>query len=110
MKKALIALSIATLAFAVSTLQAADPKELYTKNCQGCHGKEGKGDTKLGQKLEIRDYSDPKVQAKLKDDEMFKSIKEGLKKGDKTLMKEYGSKLSDEEIKGLVKVMREFKK
>ena len=110
MKRVYIAVIIAACCFGVSTLRAADVKETFTKNCAGCHGKEGKGDTKLGQKLEVRDYSDPKVQAKLDDKEMFKAIKEGLKKGDKTLMKPYAEKLSDEEITALVKLFRSFKK
>jgi cytochrome c553 len=111
MKRVYIAVIIAACGLGVSTLRAADAKENYAKiGCAGCHGKEGKGDTKLGQKLEVRDYSDPKVQAKLDDKEMFKAIKEGLKKGDKTLMKPYAEKLSDEEITALVKLIRSFKK
>ena len=96
------------LGFAAS-VNAADAKENYEKFCAGCHGKDGKGQTKLGQKFEVRDYTDPEVQKKLKDEVMFTSVKEGLKKGDKTLMKPF-DKLSDDEIKGLVKHMREFKK
>ena len=57
----------------------------------------------------MKDYSDPKVQAKIKDEEMFKAVKEGLKKSDgTTLMKPYGDKLSDDEIKELVKLVRSF--
>jgi cytochrome c553 len=111
MKKVLIAAIMMAVAMTVTTVRAADAKENYTKHgCAGCHGKEGKGDTKLGQKLECRDYSDPKVQATLKDAEMFKAVKEGLKKGDKTLMKPYSEKLTDDEIKALVAVMKAFKK
>jgi cytochrome c553 len=110
MKKLSIAIVVAALALVANSAQAATAKENFDKNCAGCHGKDGKGDTKLGQKLEVRDYTDPKVQATLKDPEMTKAIKEGLKKGDKTLMKPYAEKLSDDEIKALVKYMRDFKK
>lgn len=103
---ALLALALATTA----SLSAADAKTNYEKNCAGCHGKTGKGDTKLGQKFEARDYTDPKVQASLKDDNMFKVIKEGLKRGEKVIMKPYSDKFTDEEIKELVKYMRDFKK
>ena len=92
----------AVMAMGVSSPQAKEAKENFTALCKGCHGAEGKGDTKLGQKLGCKDYSDPKVQAAVKDDQMFKSVKEGLKKGDTEVMKPYSTKLTDEEIKALV--------
>ncbi len=114
MKKLCIAAIIVSVSLMATTVSAADAgadaKVNYEKNCAGCHGKDGKGDTKLGQKMEIRDYTDAKVQDKLKDEEMFKSIKEGLKKADKTLMKPYADKFSDAEIKGLVAFVRSLKK
>ena len=89
---------------------AGDAKENYEKACSKCHGPDGKGQTKMGQKLGIKDYTDATVQAGFTDDKAFKSIKEGLKdKEDKTLMKP-AEGLSDDEIKALVKHMREFKK
>lgn len=90
--------------------QAGDAKETWDKTCAKCHGKEGKGDTKMGQKLGIKDYTDAKVQEAMKDDAAFKSIKEGSKDKDgKTLMKP-AEGLSDDDIKGLVKLVRSFKK
>ena len=109
MKKLSIVIIAVAAMFAVAA-QAEDAKTTWNAKCAGCHGKEGKGDTKLGQKLEIRDYSDAKIQATLKDEEMFKAIKEGLKKGDKTLMKPYGDTLTDADIKGLVAYIRTLKK
>ncbi len=109
MKKLFVMIAVFAAAAAVS-VNAADAKENFAKSCAGCHGKEGKGDTKLGQKMEARDYSDAKVQASLKDEDMFKAIKDGYKKGDKTIMKPYGEKLSDDEIKALVAHFRSFKK
>lgn len=108
MKK--IILMTAILAVAATSAQAADAKETYAKTCAKCHGAEGKGDTKMGQKLGIKDYSDAKVQEEMKDDEAFKSIKEGLKDKDgKTLMKP-AEGLSDDEIKALVAYVRTLKK
>ena len=58
----------------------------------------------------MKDYTDAKVQADLKDDEAFKAIKDGLKdKEGKTLMKP-AEDLPDDDIKALVKYMRSFKK
>ena len=88
----------------------AEAKENWEKNCQKCHGPDGKGKTKMGKKLEIKDYSDAKIQDALKDEEMSKAIKEGVKEGDKTRMKAFGDTLSDDEIKALVKYVRGFKK
>jgi len=109
MKKILLVM-LAISATALLSAAAGDAKETYEKACAKCHGKEGKGDTKMGQKSGCKDYSDPKVQAALKDDEAFKVIKEGLKdKEGKVLMKP-AEDLSDADIKALVAYMRTFKK
>ncbi|WCJ58860.1 cytochrome c [Fontisphaera persica] len=100
---------IGVVALAAAGLQAQDAKAIYEKECAKCHGSDGKGDTKMGKKLGAKDYTDPKVQEKMKDEEAFKAIKEGLKEGDKTLMKPTEG-LTDDQIKALVKYMRTFKK
>ena len=97
------------IAGAVS-VRAADAKENWEKNCAKCHGPEGKGKTKMGEKLSIKDYTEAKVQDSLKDEEMAKAIKEGVKDGEKTKMKGFGDTLSDDEVKALVKYVRDFKK
>ena len=89
---------------------AADVKGLYEKDCLKCHGADGKGETKMGKKLGAKDYSDPKVQAEMKDEAGIKAIKDGLKdKEGKVLMKP-AEGTSDEDIKALVTYMRTFKK
>jgi len=108
--KKVITLSVAALLLTAFTANAADAKDTWTKSCAKCHGEDGKGQTKMGQKLGIKDYTDAKVQAELKDEAAFKAIKEGLKdKDDKVLMKP-AEDLSDAEIKGLVAHLRAFKK
>ena len=96
-------------ALALMSARAEDPKALYEKECTKCHGPDGKGDTKMGKKLGIKDYTDAKVQAELKPDKALKSVKEGLKEGDKVLMKPFEA-LSDDDIKALIKHMQGFKK
>ena len=108
MKKTLFIIAIVSTALTL-TVRAADSKELYTSQCAKCHGADGKGDTKMGKKLGAKDYTDAKVQADLKDDAAVKAIKEGLKDGDKTLMKPTEG-VSDDDVKGLVAYMRAFKK
>jgi cytochrome c553 len=109
MKKILVLATV--LGFtAVLNVPAADAKANWDTLCAKCHGAEGKGDTKMGQKLGVKDLSDAKVQADLKDDAAAKGIKEGVKDADgKVLMKPFDT-LSDEEVKGLVQYIRGLKK
>ncbi len=108
--KKILTVSIAILAGMALTAGAADAKALYEKDCAKCHGPDGKGDTKMGKKMNAKDYTDPKVQDEMKDEAAFKAIKDGLKdKEGKVLMKP-AEGMSDEEIKGLVAYMRKFKK
>jgi len=108
MKKLLIAAIVGLLAASMSA-RAAEAKDNYEQSCTKCHGADGKGATKMGQKLGAKDYSDPKVQDAMKDDEAIKAIKEGVKDADgKTLMKASDA-FSDDEVKALVAYMRTFK-
>jgi mono/diheme cytochrome c family protein len=108
--KKLMVIGLAFLVAGVISARAADAKENWEKHCAKCHGPDGKGKTKMGEKLEIKDYSTAKVQDELKDEKMIKAIKDGVKDGDKTKMKAFGETLSDDEIKALVKYVRDFKK
>ena len=107
--KKLLAMTVLASTFVVATAMAADGKALYEQHCTKCHGADGKGQTKMGQKMGAKDYTDAKVQDALKDDAATKAIKEGLKDGDKTLMKPTEG-LSDDDVKALVAYMRAFKK
>jgi mono/diheme cytochrome c family protein len=108
--KKLLTLSLTIIAVSALSASAADAKATYESSCAKCHGTDGKGQTKMGQKLGAKDYTDPKVQDALKDDVAAKAIKEGLKDAEgKTLMKP-AEDLSDADIKGLVAYMRTFKK
>ncbi len=106
--KTLLIAGIAVLA--ACGLQAQDAKAIYDKDCAKCHGADGKGDTKMGKKLEIKDLTDAKVQS-AKDEEFAKAIKEGVKEkdSDKTRMKAF-SDLSDDDVKALVAFVRGLKK
>ena len=105
----LLLISTLCVAAAAFSVRAGDVKETWEKGCAKCHGPDGKGDTKLGKKAEVKDFSDAKYQDGLKDDAMFKAIKEGVKDGEKTKMKA-AEGLTDDEIKALVTYVRTFKK
>jgi len=108
MKPAIV--STLLLALLGGRVHAADTKELWDKNCASCHGKDGRGDTKMGKKVDVKDYTDPKFQAEYKEERGAKIIKEGLTENGKERMKAYAGKFSDEEIKALAAYVRTFKK
>ena len=94
----------------VGVLVAAPVAENWENHCTKCHGADGKGQTKAGRKLNVRDYTDPKVQAEMKDDAMIKATTDGVfDKGGKEKMKAYKDELTADEIKELVAYIRKFK-
>jgi cytochrome c553 len=107
--KKLVIIACSLLIAGVVSVRAADAKETWDKNCAKCHGEDGKGKTKMGEKLGVKDYTDTKVQADLKEEKMAKAIKEGIKEDDKTKMKAFVD-LSDDEVKALIAHVRAFKK
>jgi mono/diheme cytochrome c family protein len=102
----LMVIVIASAGFGV----AADASATWAQNCASCHGKDGSGKTSMGKKLGVKDYHDAKLQAAFSDAEAERAIKEGVKTNGKETMKPFGIKLSDADIKALVKYIRSFKK
>lgn len=105
-----LVLGIASIALALPLASAADAAANWEEHCASCHGATGKADTKMGQKLKLKDYSDAKVQAALKDDEMLKATLEGVTIDGKQKMKGYADKISAADAKALVALIRTFKK
>lgn len=89
---------------------AGDATQSWDKSCAACHGKDGKGQTMMGRKLGVKDFTDAKVQASLTDDQATKAIKEGVAENGQTKMKAFGDKFSDDEVKDLVAHIRSFNK
>jgi len=108
--KKLFPLSCAIIAATALTAFAGDAKENFDKACAKCHGKEGKGDTKMGAKLNIKDLTDAKVQESFTDEAATKAIKEGLKDKEGKLQMKPIEGLSDADVAGLVKYVRTLKK
>jgi mono/diheme cytochrome c family protein len=93
----------------VSGVARADGAEMFGKKCAGCHGKDGKSLTTMGKKLNIRDLTDPKVQAGSTDEQWEKIVVNGVKgAGGKNVMP--ATKATPEEVKDLVKFTRSLKK
>jgi cytochrome c6 len=81
---------------------ADDAEALYKSKCQVCHGADGKG-TAAGQKLGAKDFHSPEVQ-KQSDAELIEITKQGKGK-----MPAYDKKLTDDQIKQLIKYIRSLK-
>ncbi len=108
MRKMLVAAVAAAFLPALAVF-AADAKTNWDDNCAKCHGPGGKGDTRMGAKLHIRDFTDPAVQVQFTDDDAFKAVKEGLKDADGKVRMKAIEGLSDDDIKELVKYVRGLK-
>lgn len=102
--------SCALFVFTTTLGLAAPVAENWENHCTKCHGDDGKGLTKAGKKLKLKDYTDAAVQAKMTDEEMLKAIADGVNddKG-KEKMKAYKPELSEDEMKELVAYVRKFK-
>jgi mono/diheme cytochrome c family protein len=91
MKIVLSALAALTMVLAVPAA-ASESSDLFTTRCASCHGPDGKGKTKMGEKMGVPDLT------KVKDSPaaLEKVISDGKGK-----MMAYKGKLTPEQIKGL---------
>lgn len=100
----------AALTAALVPAEAADAVTDWGNHCSSCHGADGKGATKMGKKLRIKDFTDAAYQATFTDEASFKAVREGIKSDDgRTRMKPIEG-LNDEEINALVAYVRSLKK
>jgi cytochrome c6 len=99
MKAMISMMALGVLLAAALPAAADDAAALYKSKCQVCHGADGKGSA-AGQKLGVRDFRSPEVQ-KESDAALIKITKEGKGK-----MPKFEGKLTDDQIKDLVKYIR----
>ena len=100
--KRILALTV-LLAFPLFTF-ADDAAALYKSKCAMCHGATGTGDTPMGKKLTIKPLGSADVQ-KNTDDKLAQIIAKGSGK-----MPAFAGKLTNDQIKQLVAVVRSFAK
>ena len=96
-------MTVMVLGTAVCVHAQDDPASLYKSKCQVCHGPNGNGDTAAGKKLGAKDLHSPEV-TKQSDAALFDIVKKGKGK-----MPAYNGKLTDDQIKALVKYIRALK-
>jgi cytochrome c6 len=88
--------AVSVFAFALLTVAAAARAEgasaLFQKKCATCHGMDGKGQTKMGERMGIKDLAASGGSA----EEMEKVISDGRGK-----MPAFKGRISDDEIKSV---------
>lgn len=109
MKVSKIYITIIAAAVMAGAAYASDANAIFDKNCAKCHGPDGVGKTKMGEKIGVKDFTDAKYQSTFTDDQAVKAIKEGVKDGEKVRMKPLEG-ATDEDAKALVAKIRGFKK
>ena len=98
---AVLAAPAAGRAAAQEAVSREKAQELYTANCQACHGPEGKGSPLMkGSAFVKRQWKHGTTEA-----EMVNTISEGVKG---TMMLPFKEKLKPEEIAGLAALVRSF--
>ena len=102
------AILIAMLTLAASTSFAATAAENYKSHCAKCHGADGKGQTTIGKKLKLADYTTAEAQAAFTDEEAVNVITNGIIENGKPKKNPFKEKLTAEEILDLVKHVRAF--
>jgi cytochrome c6 len=92
-----IALAVATLAL-VTTARAEDGKALFAAKCAACHGQDGKGQTKMGEKLGVKDLTTTSLSEA--------DVEKTIETGKPPKMTAYKGKLSDAEIKAVAQFIK----
>jgi cytochrome c553 len=110
MKKIIMTALVAAGFLTAGSVFAADAKENWSQLCAKCHGADGAGNTKIGKKLKVKDYTDAKVQAEFTDEQLAKTTLDGSTKDGKELMKGYKEDLSPTDVTALVAYIRQMKK
>ena len=102
-------LAAATLALANLTF-AADAPANWKSKCAMCHGADGSGQTPIGKKLKLKNYTTADAQSKMTDPEILAAITDGVTADGKTVMPAFKDKLTPDEITALLAHIRAQKK
>ncbi len=91
-----------------------DVQAVWRANCVGCHGANGKGQTRVGRRAGTKDFTDNAYQRSFSNAVAFKYTREGMTVDGDEKMKPFGKDftddngLTDEEIMALILYIREF--
>ncbi len=109
MKVSTLVATLVAFGTITASVCAGDANAIWEKTCAKCHGPDGVGKTKMGEKIGVKDFTDAKYQATFTDEKAIAAIKEGVKEGEKVRMKPLEA-ATDEDAKALVAKIRSFKK
>jgi mono/diheme cytochrome c family protein len=84
--------------------QAETGEAIYKRNCAGCHGPDGSGQTAMGRTFKLGDLRSAEIQ-KMTDAQLAGTIAKG-----KGRMPAYEKRLSPEQIQSVVGYLRELAK
>ncbi len=106
--KMLLAFTSLFAAVAASAAGAPDPAVArnWREYCARCHGPDGAGRTKMGQKLHVVDFTKPSEQAGFTDKEAFAAIMQGRVDSHGKMAEE----LTDPEARDLIRYVRGLQK
>ena len=108
-----LAAAVAQESFASQKGDVKAGQKTYNTFCTACHGTSGRGDGQAAVALPVKpaDHTDGKHMKALKDDYLFKIIKEGgAAVGKSQLMPAWGAQLKDQDIQNLLAYIRSLAK
>ena len=101
-----IVVAVLPVFFVFATAAQIDGNQVYGKNCQKCHGPEGKGDGPAAKFLKgqsMGDFTNGEEMSKYSDDDLYKLISEGGKAvGKSKIMTAYKDKLDEAQIRAVI--------
>jgi len=101
-------LTVAMLFAGALSLAAAPAAENWENTCASCHGADGKGETRQGKRLKLKDYTDKSSLAGMTDEQLFRIVSEGVVVEGKQRKRGYKDEFSADEIKALIQYVRSF--
>ena len=110
MKLRALIVTLASLLILQVTASAVNAKANWMEHCSKCHGDDGRGQTKIGKKMKVPDFTTKQVQNLFTDEQAFKIIKNGLRDDNDKVSMLAVEGLNDDEIRGVITFLRTLKK
>ena len=107
--KSAITIGAVASVIGLSAAFAANVSDNFADHCAKCHGPDGKGQSKMGKKLNVRDMTTDAYKKEFDAAKALTQLKEGLKKDGKEIKKSFASDLSEAEMKALIAYVRDLK-
>ena len=90
--------SVLVLSLLSSSVYAETPMRNFRTKCASCHGVDGKGNTAMGKKLGVSDFTNKEWSRKTSLDAIIDRINDGFVKDGRQVMPGFRDKLGQDEI------------